>query len=66
MATNEDRAGAEGRQPVVETDHPVGKPQPGPSANARSRSLLHDDLFAEAVVEPAARGFDRSLWPDLR
>jgi hypothetical protein len=66
MATNEDRAGADGGQPAAETDHQGGKPQPGPAANGRSRSLLHDGVFAEAAVEPAARGFDRSLWPDLR
>lgn len=66
MATNEDLPGTDGGQPVVGTDHQVDTPQPRPAANSRSRSFLHDGLLADAAVEPAARGFDRSLWPDLR
>ena len=66
MATNEDRVGANSGLPVVETDQPLGMLRPGPTARSGSRSFLNDGLFADAGWEPAARGFDRSLWPDLQ
>ena len=64
MATNDNRVAANSGQPAVETDQPLGMLPPGPAA--RSRSFLNDGLFADSGWEPAGRGFDRSLWPDLQ
>ena len=66
MATNEDHAGADAGQPVKETDHQVDMRRAGMTAHSRSRSFLHGGFSADAAVEPAARGYDRSLWPDLQ
>jgi hypothetical protein len=70
MAANENPAAAGETvfrfgAPIVGTEHPKDVWRPGATATAGSRSLLHDDFYADPVIRPAVEPFNRSGWPGL-
>ncbi|GIU57485.1 hypothetical protein NicSoilC12_32340 [Arthrobacter sp. NicSoilC12] len=51
--------------PISSTEHPKDVWRPGSTTTSGAASPLNDSMYADPVISPAPRAFDRSLWPHL-